>query len=94
MLTSLEVFFAVVGSHVVRISITVGLLSTMLLEDSSIAVYQAKSWRMLFVICAVNTCSVAEIKIYLVIVRRWIRPVRFLLSLGWVKHLKSGVRCS
>ena len=58
-----------------RISITVGLLSTML-EDSSIAVYQAKPWRM-FVICAVNTCSVAEIKIYLVIVRRWIRLVRF-----------------
>ena len=69
-----------------RISITVGLLSTMLLEDSSIAVYQAKSWRM-FVMCAVNTCSVAEIKIYLVIVRRWIRLVRFLLSLGWVKQI-------
>ena len=86
MLTSLEVFFAVVGSHVVRISITVGLLSTML-EDSSIAVYQAKSWRMLFVMCTVNTCSVAEIKIYLVIVRRWIRPVRFLPLLGWVKQI-------
>ena len=71
-----------------RISITVGLLSTMLEEDSSTAVYQAKSWRM-FVMCAVNTCSVAEIKIYLAIVRRWIRLVRFLLLLGWVKQILS-----